>query len=269
LSNIYKLLRIMKHLRDPDNGCPWDVEQTFATIAPYTVEEAYEVADAILRQDMGDLQGELGDLLFQVVFHSQLASEQGAFEFEDVVAAIADKLERRHPHVFGDQDIDNAEAQTQAWEKLKANERLQKHNAASQQSRMPHSVLDGVAVALPGLTRAVKLQKRASNVGFDWLSIAPVFDKVIEELEEVKHEVNHSKNQERIEDEIGDLFFAVANLARHANVDPEAAIRRSNAKFTRRFQAIEALVEAQGANIAELSTDALESLYQKVKNAEA
>lgn len=269
MSNIGKLLLIMKHLRDPDDGCPWDLEQTFATIAPYTIEEAYEVTDAISRDDMVDLQSELGDLLFQVVFHSQLATEQGFFDFDDVVAGIASKLERRHPHVFGDHKIDNVEAQAQAWEKFKEHERLQKHKATDSQNQQRHSALDGVAVALPGLTRAVKLQQRASRVGFDWLSIGPVFEKVIEELDEVKYEVNHRQNPERIEDEIGDLFFAVVNLARHANVDPESAIKAANKKFTRRFQGIETLIEEQGGDITALSADALEVLYQKVKQSEA
>jgi len=273
LSSIEKLLRIMKHLRDPSTGCPWDLQQSFATIAPYTVEEAYEVLDAILRDDMPDLQSELGDLLFQVVFHAQLAAEQGFFQFDDVVIGIADKLERRHPHVFGDNKIDNTETQTQAWEKLKAIERLQKHNQINlasdiSQANINHSALDGVAVALPALIRAVKLQKRAASVGFDWPSIEPVFDKVLEELDEVRQEVNENQNMERIEDEIGDLFFAVTNLARHANVDPETAIRKANNKFTRRFQAVEMLIDEQSACIENLSSQELERLYQKVKKME-
>ena len=263
MSSINKLLLIMKELRDPNNGCPWDKEQTFSTIAPYTIEEAYEVSDAVQRGDMRELQDELGDLLFQVVFHSQLAAEQEYFDFNDVVRSIVEKMRRRHPHVFGDVQIADAKAQTQAWEKHKQAERQQK-----KQTTMPVSHLDGVPVALPALTRAVKLQKRAARVGFDWDSVSPILEKIIEELNEVKQEIEQQSDHQLIEDEIGDLFFAVSNLARHLEIDPETSIRRSNAKFERRFKAVEALAMNQDKHLENMNIDEIETLYQQVKQME-
>jgi ATP diphosphatase len=260
LAEIDHLLAIMRRLRDPETGCPWDIEQNFHTIAPYTIEEAYEVADTIERQALDELKGELGDLLFQVVFHAQMAQEQGLFEFNDVVHAIADKLERRHPHVFGDANIDSAQAQTLAWEQHKEQERA--HGSAT-----PPSVLDGVAVALPGLTRAVKLTKRASRVGFDWPDILPVFDQIEEELEEVREEVIAKAGHHRLEDEIGDLLFAVCNLARHAHVDPETAVRGANAKFERRFHWIEQQLTRRGKTVKETPLDDLDYLWEQSKEA--
>jgi ATP diphosphatase len=257
VSDISKLLSIMRQLRDPQNGCPWDIEQNFHTIAPYTVEEAYEVADAIERNDMAELAQELGDLLFQVVFHAQMAEEQGLFRFDDIVAAIGDKLIRRHPHVFGDADIGSAEEQTLAWEEHKARER--------QQSDKYSSVLDGVAKTLPGLTRAAKLQKRAAKVGFDWRQIAPIFEKLAEEADELKAELVANAHWERIEDELGDMLFTVVNLARHTAIDPELAIRRANSKFETRFKAMESAMEQAGKNFEELSIDEMESYWQQAK----
>jgi ATP diphosphatase len=257
VSDISKLLSIMRQLRDPQNGCPWDIEQNFHTIAPYTVEEAYEVADAIERNDMAELAQELGDLLFQVVFHAQMAEEQGLFRFDDIVAAIGDKLIRRHPHVFGDADIGSAEEQTLAWEEHKARER--------QQSDKYSSVLDGVAKTLPGLTRAAKLQKRAAKVGFDWRQIAPIFEKLAEEADELKAELVANAHWERIEDELGDMLFTVVNLARHTAIDPELAIRRANSKFETRFKAMESAMEQAGKNFEDLSIDEMESYWQQAK----
>lgn len=260
MSDISKLLSIMRQLRDPQNGCPWDIEQNFHTIAPYTVEEAYEVADAIERNDMAELSQELGDLLFQVVFHAQMAEEQGLFGFDDIVAAISDKLIRRHPHVFGDAAIGSAEEQTLAWEEHKARER--------QQSDKYQSVLDGVAKTLPGLTRAAKLQKRAAKVGFDWQQIAPIFHKLVEETDELKAELDKNAHWARIEDEIGDMLFTVVNLARHTAIDPELAIRRANAKFETRFKAMETAMESDGVRFEDLSVDEMESYWQKAKHNE-
>ncbi|MBI3515069.1 MAG: nucleoside triphosphate pyrophosphohydrolase, partial [Proteobacteria bacterium] len=209
---IERLLEVMRRLRDPKSGCPWDVEQSFATIAPYTIEEAYEVAEAIQNHDMAALQDELGDLLLQVVFHAQMAAEDQKFDFDAVAAAIADKMIRRHPHVFADQTVDGAAAQTKAWEAQKAEERAAKARAAG----TPPSALDGVTVGLPALTRALKLQKRAGRVGFDWKEAPPILDKIAEELGELRHEMAApARDPDRLEDELGDLLFACANLARH------------------------------------------------------
>ncbi|MGD8568139.1 MAG: nucleoside triphosphate pyrophosphohydrolase [Gammaproteobacteria bacterium] len=262
---MHSLLSIMKQLRDPESGCPWDQQQTFASIAPYTLEEAYEVVDAIQRRNWDELQDELGDLLFQVVFHAQMAAETGKFDFEDVVGGIVDKMRRRHPHVFGDDQIDNAQQQTQAWEQHKEAERRQKQQAEN--SDVP-GILDGVPVALPALTRAVKLQKRAARAGFDWTELEPIFDKIIEELEEVKAEIASNAEKELIEGEIGDLFFAVSNLARHLDIDPERATRLSNAKFESRFRGMEQLARQQHQSPHDLSLDELEALYQQVKRQE-
>lgn len=258
MSNIEKLTGIMAALRDPEHGCPWDLEQRFDTIVPHTLEEAYEVAETIETGDFGELCGELGDLLFQVVFYARLAEEQGLFDFNQVVEAIVDKLERRHPHVFGEARIADAEAQTQAWEAQKAQERAEKTAGHV-------SVLAGIAAALPALTRSVKLQKRAARVGFDWPGIEPIFDKVREELEEVDQEVGAEDNRERIEEEIGDLLFACTNLARHAKINPETALRRSNRKFEKRFSRMEALVEEKALLIDTLDLETWEQLWEQVK----
>ena len=244
---IRRLLDIMAALRDPQSGCPWDVEQTFATIAPYTIEEAYEVADAIDRGDLGDLKDELGDLLLQVVFHARMAQEQGAFAFADVVDAICDKMTRRHPHVFGDEARrSNADSQLQHWEAIKRAERA----ARGEQDQ---SALAGIARGLPEWQRAVKLQHKAAKVGFDWPDPAPVLEKLHEEIEEVRVEFaavaaapGDAAARDRLEDEIGDILFVCANLARHAKVDFGAALRRANHKFERRFRAMEALAEVDG-----------------------
>jgi ATP diphosphatase len=259
------LLDVMAKLRSPQGGCPWDLEQTFATIVPYTIEEAYEVADAIERQDMAALKDELGDLLLQVVFHAQMAREAGSFDFEAVAAAIAEKMVRRHPHVFGDIAIETADAQTVAWEDHKENERRAK---ASAEGRAP-SVLDGVAAGLPALMRAIKLQRRAARVGFDWPNAADVFVKIDEELSEIKSELDNAGRPERVQDEIGDLLFAVVNLARHLDVDPEASLRHANAKFERRFRQVEARLAAAGRSAADVGLDALEALWQQIKASEA
>lgn len=261
--DIGRLLAIMARLRDPQGGCPWDVQQTFASIAPYTIEEAYEVADAIGRGDLDDLRGELGDLLLQVVFHAQMASEAGAFGFADVVAAISDKMERRHPHVFGDASIADADAQTASWEAIKRAERAEAGEADA-------SVLAGIARGLPEWQRAVKLQKRAATIGFDWPGPAPVIDKLHEEIDEVRAEFDalaagDDDARDRLEDEIGDLLFVAANLARHAKVDPGAALRRANAKFERRFRAMERLAAADGVDLAALGLDAQDAYWNRAK----
>ncbi len=240
------LLAIMAKLRDPVDGCPWDTRQTFATIAPYTIEEAYEVADAIDRGDMVDLKDELGDLLLQVVFHARMAEEAGAFAFADVAAAICDKMERRHPHVFGDASFEDAEAQLADWE---ARKRLERRAKGEQDD----SALAGISRGLPEWQRAVKLQHKAAKVGFDWPGPAPVLEKLAEEIDEVRAEFDavaaapeDVKARERLEDEIGDVLFVCANLARHAKVDVGSALRRANHKFERRFRAMEALAAADG-----------------------
>jgi ATP diphosphatase len=236
-AGIDRLLSIMARLRDPDAGCPWDIEQDFASIAPYTIEEAHEVADAIERQAWDELKGELGDLLFQTVFHARMAEEGGLFDFADVATAISDKMVARHPHVFGSESRDKTAAQqTLDWERVKADERATRDEAG---------VLDGVALALPALMRAVKLQKRAARVGFDWPSTDEVLAKLTEEAAELV-EARESLGPDEIFEEFGDLLFVAANLARHLKIDPEAALRAANAKFTRRFRAIEAALAARG-----------------------
>ena len=255
-----RLLAVMAWLRDRQHGCPWDVDQTFKTIAPYTIEEAYEVADAIERDDMPALKEELGDLLLQVVYHAQIAHEAQAFGFADVAAAIADKMVDRHPHVFADARIDTAEAQTVSWEARKAAERAAKKTAE------PAGALDGVARALPALLRAEKIQKRAARVGFDWKETAPVIDKIEEELGELRAEIEaRTVDQTRLTDELGDVLFAVANLARHCKVDPEAALRATNDKFERRFGYIERQLAAQGRKPADASLEDMEALWQEAK----
>ena len=254
-----RLLEIMRRLRDPASGCPWDIEQDFASIAPYTIEEAYEVADAIQRQDWAELESELGDLLLQTVYHTQMAEEAGHFSFESVVKAISDKMVARHPHVFGDESRDkSAEQQTVDWEKTKANERA---------ARTQGGTLDGVAIGLPALTRAVKLQQRAARVGFDWPTTAQVIDKIAEEARELTV-ARDNGSQDEIAEEFGDLLFVVANLARHLQVDPEAALRAANAKFTRRFQGIEARLKARGKRPERSDLAEMDALWDEVKNAE-
>ncbi|HAI59608.1 MAG TPA: nucleoside triphosphate pyrophosphohydrolase [Xanthomonadaceae bacterium] len=270
LSRIDTLLAVMARLRDPARGCPWDVKQDFASIATYTIEEAYEVAEAIDRGDLGDLKDELGDLLLQVVFHAQMANERGAFGFGDVVAAINDKMIRRHPHVFGSAPVEDADAQTAAWEAMKAAERVAKrrdgHGAGS-----PPSVLDDVPKALPEWQRALRLQKRGASVGYDWPGPAPVIDKLHEEIEEVRGALAlpaSPARQDALEDEIGDLLFVAMNLARKAKVDPGTALRRANAKYERRFRQMEALARAQGQEFAALTLTAQEALWQQAKQIE-
>ena len=256
-----RLLSVMAWLRDREHGCPWDIDQTFRTIAPYTIEEAYEVADAIDRDDMPALKEELGDLLLQVVYHAQMASETKAFGFADVAAAIADKMVDRHPHVFGDLNIADADAQTISWENRKAAERAKKGDT-------PVGTLDGVARALPALLRAEKLQKRAARVGFDWKTIGPVIDKIEEELRELRSELEAGKlDTARIQDELGDVLFATANLARHCKIDPEAALRSTNDKFERRFRYIERKLAEQGRTPSQASLEEMEELWQAAKTA--
>ena len=254
---IDRLLAIMAALRDPKTGCPWDVEQTFATIAPYTVEEAYEVADAVERGSMNDLREELGDLLLQVVFHARMAEESGLFAFDDVAAAISDKLVRRHPHVFGDASHRTSEEQTVAWETIKAAERSAKARPG---------VLDDVPAGLPGLTRAVKLTKRAARVGFDWPDPAAVIDKLHEELGELQAEIGG--DQTRIREELGDLLFVVANLARKLDVEPEDALRSANAKFARRFKYVEERLQADGRQPHESTLEEMDAFWNEVRAAE-
>jgi tetrapyrrole methylase family protein/MazG family protein/ATP diphosphatase len=256
---IDELLAIMARLRDPNDGCPWDVEQTFQTIAPYTIEEAYEVADAIERNDPRQLCDELGDLLLQVVFHAQMAREAGLFEFEDAVRAISDKLRRRHPHVFGMDKIASAQEQTRAWESHKARER----SAAEGQA----SVLDDIPIAFPALMRAAKLGRRAASVGFDWPDWRGARDKIDEELHELDHARDSGQPPERIAAEIGDVLFAVVNLSRHFGVDPEAALKASNARFSRRFRHIEEQVRASGRSLTDLDLAALDALWNQAKKA--
>ena len=249
-----QLLEIMQRLRDPENGCPWDVKQDFSTIAPYTIEEAYEVADAIARESMPDLKDELGDLLFQVVFHAQMASEQGSFDFDDVHQAVCDKMVRRHPHVFAEIEIKDDVHQTQVWEDYKTEERKQKGE---------HSLMDGIPAGMAELQRAVKLQKRAHKVGFDWDSAEPVMDKFDEELEEMRSAVS-SADHDAMEDELGDLLFVATNLARKLKIDPGTALRRSNAKFERRFRQMEETAGGQEV-LDSMNLDAMEDLWQDTK----
>ena len=251
-----RLLGIMARLRDPKGGCPWDREQTFKTIAPYTVEEAYEVAEAIEHGDMTELKAELGDLLLQVVYHARMAEEQGLFAFEDVAAGIADKLVARHPHVFGGAEIHDAAHQNRDWEARKAGERAE---------RSAHGALDGVAVALPALIRAEKLQKRAARVGFDWPELPPVFAKVREELSELEEEIANHASHERLEDELGDVLFAAANLARKLGVDPEQALRGTNHKFERRFRHVEARLGERGLKPEEAGLETMDAYWDEAK----
>ena len=256
---IDRLLEVMRRLRDPEGGCPWDLEQTFETIAPYTLEEAYEVADAIAREDWEALREELGDLLLQVVYHARMAEEAGLFDFDEVARTVAEKMIRRHPHVFGDARIDSADAQVRAWEEHKARERAEKGT---------ESVLDGIPLALPALVRALKLQQRAARIGFDWPDAASVLEKVDEEVHELREEMGRGERA-RLEDEIGDLLFTVVNLARKLDIDPEAALRAANAKFEERFREVERLARARGLDLHALDLEGLERLWQEVKESRA
>ncbi len=256
MSTIDNLLEIMVRLRDPDTGCPWDREQTFESIAPYTIEEAYEVADAIARGDLKDLKDELGDLLLQVVYHAHIAQEAGAFDFAAVVAAICDKMTRRHPHVFGDEQVHSAEAQTLAWEALKDAE-------TNDGSRV--GVLDGLPKALPALTRATKLGRRAARVGFDWPEFAGPRAKVDEELRELDEAVA-AAGEDAIQAEMGDVLFALANVCRHLKLDPEACLRGANVRFEERFRRVEEKVGAAGGDWQAFDIDALEAFWQEAKS---
>ena len=265
LPPIERLRSVMASLRDPDGGCAWDIEQSFETIAPYTIEEAYEVADAITEGDMPHLEEELGDLLLQVIYHTQIGEEAGHFDFNSVAHAITEKMIRRHPHVFGTDRVADAETQIQNWEAQKAEERA--HKAAESNSRA--SALDGVSSAFPALMRAVKLQKRAGRVGFDWPEVDQVFDKLEEEVSEIRAELKDEpteRDPDRIEDEIGDLLFVCVNLARKLNIDPESALRRCNRKFETRFRAVEATLQAEtGRTIEQAELDELDALWQRAK----
>jgi ATP diphosphatase len=264
-SRLPELLGIMARLRDPKGGCPWDVTQTFASIAPYTIEEAFEVADAIARKDMPALQDELGDLLLQVVFHARMAEEAGLFAFQDVVAGICDKMVRRHPHVFGDTQVADAAAQSVSWENIKAAERRDK---SAVEGVLP-SVLDGIPAGMPAMKQAEKLQKRAARVGFDWTEAKDVLGKIREELEEVAAEFDvGGPENPKLTDELGDLLFACVNLARKANIDPGMALRGTNLKFDRRFRRVEALLASKGRTPAQASLEEMESLWVQAKNEE-
>jgi len=254
-----RLLEIMRRLRDPDTGCPWDIEQDFASIAPYTIEEAYEVADAIERADWDGLEGELGDLLLQTVYHAAMAQEAGLFSFDSITKRIADKMVARHPHVFGDDSRDkSAEQQTADWEKIKAAERADKADTRT---------LDGVAASLPALMRAVKLQKRAARVGFDWPSVDPVIDKIAEEADELRQAIK-AGDVENTEEEFGDLLFVMANLARHLDIDPETALRAANAKFIRRFNGVEDRLAAIDKTPEQSDLAEMDQLWDAVKRDE-
>ena len=248
----------MKHLRDPQTGCPWDRAQTYATLVPYTLEEAYEVADAIAREDWPELRNELGDLLFQVVFYAQIACEEGRFDFNDVARSIVEKMTRRHPHVFADAHYADAAEQTAAWEQLKAAEKTEP----------PTGTLAGIPLALPALTRAVKLQKQASKVGFDWAALTPILAKIEEEIAEIRHEITTQAPPERLADELGDVLFAVTNLARHLKLDPEAALRGTNAKFERRFRQIEHWLAEQGKTPVRSTLEEMDRLWERAKREE-
>jgi nucleoside triphosphate diphosphatase len=259
-----KLLAIMAKLRDPNGGCPWDLDQSFRTIVPHTIEEAYEVADAIEHDDMEGLKGELGDLLFQAVFYAQMAREAGTFTMADILEALNAKMIKRHPHVFGDLEIADAAEQTHAWERQKAEERAA---AAAASGRKP-SALDGVTTGLPALTRAGKLQNRAARVGFDWPEPAQVLDKITEEVAEIRAEIDGKATKEAIAEEIGDLLFAVVNLARHLEIDGETALRAANRKFERRFRRVEELLAAADKEPAGSTLDEMEAAWVQAKREE-
>ncbi|MBD8162531.1 nucleoside triphosphate pyrophosphohydrolase [Erwinia persicina] len=257
MTSLDRLLGIMKTLRDPESGCPWDRQQTFASIAPYTLEETYEVIDAINRADFDDLRGELGDLLFQVVFYAQMAQEEGRFNFDDICSAISDKLERRHPHIFADAQVSGSAEVLVNWEQIKSDERA---------GKAQHSALDDIPQALPALMRAHKIQKRCSNVGFDWTTLGPVLDKVHEEIDEVMHEAQQAViDQDKLEEEIGDLLFATVNLSRHLGSKAETALQKANNKFERRFRRVEQIIAAQGMTMQQATLEEMEAAWQVVK----
>jgi MazG family protein len=258
-TGIDELLRIMARLRDPQGGCPWDLEQDFLSIAPYTLEEAYEVADAIERDAPDDLREELGDLLFQVVYHAQMAAEKDWFDFTDVVAAINEKMIRRHPHVFGDEEVADAAEQSEAWEHHKAKER------AGKSAQLSNSVLDGVPLALPALVRAQKIQRRAARVGFDWKERAEVMAKLEEELGELNEALSENHSLNRVHEELGDLLFSCVNLARFVGADAETLLRQASNKFSSRFRMVESMAAEQEKNLSSFSLEQLEALWQKAK----
>ena len=258
LVQLDRIIDIMRRLRDPETGCPWDVEQDFSTIAPYTIEEAYEVADAVQREDTNDIRDELGDLLLQVIFQSRIAEEAGLFTLADVACSISDKMIDRHPHVFGDEDRPQIEEQSGRWEAIKAAERAKRGKTG---------VLDDIAAGLPPMLRALKLQKRAARVGFDWTRMDDIIDKLHEETAELRSEVARDKvDQDRVIDEVGDVLFVAVNLARRAGVDPETALMGCNSKFEQRFRYIEKEAENNGNSIHDLTLDEMESLWQEAKS---
>ena len=264
--DIEPLLKIMQQLRDPEKGCPWDNKQTFDSIVSHTIEEAYEVADAIEQKDFVELKGELGDLLFQVVFYAQMAKEQNLFEFQDIIDTLSEKLIRRHPHVFSSAEFTDEQAVDANWEAEKEKERALK----AQTEHKAESALDNIPLALPALNRAYKIQKRCANVGFDWKTLEPVVDKIKEEMDEVLFEVdrndlNEQQRQERIEDELGDLLFANVNLVRHLHSNPEKVLRKANIKFENRFRLVELAVLKQGRQMSECSLEELEKIWQEIK----
>jgi ATP diphosphatase len=261
MKELDKLLNTMEYLRDPENGCPWNQQQSLASLVSHTLEEAYEVADAVQGQDMLELQNELGDLLYQIVFYAQIAKEQGLFDFTQVVDALNKKLIIRHPHVFSSAQAESAQVHATRWEKQKAKQR-------AETTKDQASALDGIAATLPAISRSAKLQQRAALVGFDWPDIEPVFAKVDEEIQEFREEVEANATQTRIEEELGDIFFAVVNLARHVNSDPEGAIRNTNARFEARFRRMEVLFGFQGKLLAQVPLEELEKMWIKVKNEE-
>lgn len=261
MEKLDKLLAIMEKLRDPETGCPWDRAQSFKTIAPYTIEETYEVVDAIERESMDELKAELGDLLFQIVFYSQIAKEQDLFNFDNVVMHITEKIQQRHPHVFGDLKVDSIEEQSLIWDKIKHEER-QRNNSDIE------SILHDIPVTMPALTRALKLHKTVAKVGFDWPDINGVMDKLHEEIGEVEEEISNGQVYDRMLDEIGDLLFVTTILARHAKVDPETALRHANRKFERRFQRVEALLREENININEAGLEKMDALWDVAKREE-
>ena len=265
MSEIDRLLEIMARLRDREGGCPWDLEQDFSSIAPHTIEEAYEVDDAIRRGDFEALRDELGDLLFQVAYHAQMAQEEGLFGFGEVVSAICEKMVRRHPHVFGAEEVEGAEAQTRRWEEAKARERSVRANRSGEGER----ALDGIARALPALTRAAKLQRRAARVGFDWPETSQALEKLDEELGELRAELSSGGSQTRLTEELGDSLFALAGLARRLGVDPEAALRGASARFETRFRAAEAEVQASGRSPREIDVGEWLEIWDRVKSRES
>lgn len=263
-ASLDRLVTVMARLRDPQKGCPWDLEQNFSTIAPYTLEETYEVVEAIESNNPKAISEELGDLLFQVVFHAQMGRELGIFDLDSIATAVADKMVERHPHVFGERDAKTASDVLSNWETDKA----KKREATAKLENRSLSALDGVSTALPATTRAIKLQNRAARVGFDWAEARDILAKIREEADELEAEMKIEKNQDSLEDECGDLFFALINLARRLKVDPETALRRTNRKFERRFRAIETKLESQGRHISQSSLDEMEQLWTEIKQEE-